>query len=139
MQPLKFSLKSSRFHAALVLFFYLGAIAVLFVLSLPWWMLLVLNALCLISLVFTLYKQVFHLSEKSIIRFWHAADDCWALEDRMGHIHYAKLASDSICTLYFVLLNFRDQARKLHSRISIVILPDSLSKDEFRQLRVCLK
>lgn len=137
MQSPKFSLRSSRIHTALVLFFYLGAIAVLFII--PWWASLILSILCLIHLVFILNTKVFHRSKKSIIRFWHAADDCWVLEDRAGHIYYAKLANNSICTLYFALLNFHDKTRKLCFRASILILPDSLASDEFRQLRVGLK
>ena len=69
----------------------------------------------------------------------YTAEGDWQLRFADGQVHDAELLPSStvhpkVTTLNFVL---RGQSR-FRTRRSVVILPDSISKDDFRRLRVLL-
>ena len=129
-----FRLKSSYYLGILLLIIHGGAIACLCFLPWPWWTKLLLALAVLISFV-TLFRQHALLSHPhSVIEFWQANAGRWQLRNNLAEITTAKLADNSICTRYFVLLNF-DCLKQRSRRISVLVLSDSLNVHDFRQLR----
>ncbi len=133
---MKFVLKPSKYLVTIYLLIHLGAIAILLLLPLAIWIKLLLFTFCVASLTFNLRQQALRLSARSIVNFWQTSSGLWSLQDRQGRILSANLQGDSICTLYFVLLNFR---LSRWQRRSVIILPDAIHQDDLRRLRVLLR
>lgn len=134
--PIKFEVKSSWWLTIIYLFIHLGAMVVLFFLALPLPIQGAMLGLCVLSLVFCLYRQAWRLSKQSIVKFWYTGERHWNLQDRQGQELSARLKGDSICTLHFVLLNFSIKSR--WRSCSVIILPDAMQPDDLRRLRVLL-
>lgn len=130
-----FRLKPSHYLAVLLLIIHGGALACLWILAWPWWTKLLLALACLMSFV-TLFRQHVLLNNpRSIVEFWQQSGGHWQLRDNLAELKTAKLADNSICTRYFVLLNFNGLNKQQASRISVLVFADSLSEQDFRCLR----
>jgi len=129
-----FRLRSSYYLAILLLIVHGGAIACLCFLPWPWWTKLILASACLLSFVKLFHQHALLSSPRSIIEFWQPNAGYWQLRDNSAEIKAAKLSDNSICTQYFVLLNF-DCPKYRPRHISVLILSDSLDVQDFRQLR----
>ncbi|MES2142246.1 MAG: protein YgfX [Pseudomonadota bacterium] len=128
-----FRLRSSYYLAVLLFILHGGALACLWILVWPWWTKLLLALACLMSFI-ALFRQYVLLSNaRSVVEFWQQ-NGFWQVRDNLAEIKTVKLADNSICTRYFVLLNFHCR-KKRHSRISVLVLPDSLTDQDFRRLR----
>lgn len=128
-----YRLKSSYYLAIFLLIVHGGAIACLCFLPWPWWTRLLLSLACLMSFVTLFCQHVLLNNPHSIIEFWQQSSGCWQLRNNLGEVSKLSLANDSICTRYFVLLNFVSLGKK-KSKISLVLLPDSLNSKDFRRL-----
>jgi hypothetical protein len=131
-----FRLRSSYYLATLLFIIHGGAMACLYILPWPWWTKLLLALACLMSFVILFRQHVLLNDPYAIVEFWQQNSGYWQLKNNLAQIKTAKLADNSICTRYFVLLNFNclnKQRRK--QTISVVVLADSLNVQEFRQLR----
>ncbi len=129
-----YRLKPSYYLAILLLVVHGGAIACLCFLPWPWWTKFLLSLACLMSFVTLFCQQVLLNNPRSVIEFWRHSSNCWQLRDNLGEISTQQLADNSICTRYFVLLNFVALNKK-KTRISLVLFPDSLDFKDFKQLR----
>lgn len=129
-----YRLKSSYYLAIFLLVVHGGAIACLCFLSWPWWTRLLLSLACLMSFVTLFCQHVLLNNPHSVIEFWQQSSGCWQLRNNLGQVSMLSLANDSICTRYFVLLNFVTLGKK-KNKISIVLLSDSLHSKDFRRLR----
>lgn len=129
-----YRLKSSYYLAIFLLVVHGGAIACLCFLSWPWWTRLLLSLACLMSFVTLFCQHVLLNNPHSVIEFWQQSSGCWQLRNNLGEVSMLNLANDSICTRYFVLLNFVTLGKK-KNKISIVLLSDSLHSKDFRRLR----
>lgn len=130
-----FRLKPSNYLAILLLIIHGGAIACLWILAWPWWTKLLLALACLMSFV-TLFRQHVLLNNpRSVVEFWQQSAGHWQLKDNLAELKTAKLADNSICTRYFVLLNFNCLNKQHASRISVLVFSDSLDEKNFRRLR----
>lgn len=128
-----YRLKPSYYLAILLLVIHGGAIACLCFLPWPWWTKLLLSLACLMSFVTLFCQHVLLNNPRSVIEFWQDTH-CWQLRNNRGEVSRLNLADDSMCTRYFVLLNFTALNKK-KKKISLIILPDSLNAKDFRQLR----
>ncbi|MBB1126856.1 hypothetical protein HUK38_11550 [Thiospirillum jenense] len=94
-----------------------------------------LTALIIASAWWTLRYQVFFYMPWSIIKIGWTGQD-WQLELSNGAIVPAQLLPSTIMTVPLVLLHFRCGR---WCRRSLILCPDSLGKDELRQLRFWLR
>lgn len=134
----RYELKRSLYLLFLLLVVHLGAIATLGLYPISWWMGFIVSGYCLFSLGWSLdTHHWFNLRSSPMIRFWQNHDGTWTLEARNGKIFFAKLIGDSVSTLALVVLHFKLLEKR--KKISVIILPDTLQKDEFRRLRVQLR
>lgn len=129
-----YRLKSSYYLAIFLLVVHGGAIACLCFLPWPWWTKLLLSLACLMSFVTLFCQHVLLNNPHSVIEFWQQASGSWQLTNNLGERTVFSLANDSICTRYFVLLNFVSLGKK-KNKISLILLPDSLNSKDFRRLR----
>jgi hypothetical protein len=134
-----FRLKPSYYLAILLLIIHGGAIACLWLLPWPWWTKFLLVLAALMSFITLFCQHVLLNNPRSIVEFWQQNGGHWQLRDNLSEVKTAKLADNSICTRYFVLLNFNYLGKQHVPRSSILVLSDSLTEHDFRQLRRQLK
>lgn len=112
-----------------------GALLLL-LLMLPLWTRLMLAALVLSSLVYYLRRDAWLRAPDSCIGLVLQGDDA-ILNLRNGAQLRGEIAPDSLVTPLLTVLNV--SLPELRATRSVVMLPDSMAADVFRQLRVWLK
>ena len=132
----QFKLQPSRYLAAVLIAAHGSAIAVLVPLALPVWAKAALAIVILFSLAYHLRRDAL-LSSKSAVMALMLEDDWAVLTLRGGDQLAGQMLRDSLVTPYITVLNVLPQGARLAR--SVVILPDSLDAESFRQLRVWLK
>jgi toxin CptA len=130
----QFELQPSRYLAAMLIAAHGITLAALFPLGLPVWA--TLAFLLLINLGYQL-RQAAWLSSQSASVALTLDGDQIILTTRDGEQLAGRIVRDSLVTSHLTVLNVLPQGARF-SR-SVVILPDSLDAESFRQLRVWLK
>ena len=130
-----FSLKSSYYLAVFLLIIHGAAIACLCFLAWPWWTTVLLALACLMSFVALFRQHVLLINPHSVIEFWQQNLDHWQFRDNLSIVKTVRIADSSICTRYFVLLDFLSLDKLRPTRKIVLILADSLDSKAFRQLR----
>ena len=132
----QFKLQPSRYLAAMLIAAHGVALAVLFPLTLPGWAKAALALPVLFSLVYHLWRDAW-LSAPSANVALMPEDEQVMLTTRGGEQLAGKILRDSLVTPFITILNVLPQGA-FFAR-SIVILPDSMDAESFRELRVWLK
>ena len=112
------------------------ALAILAPLALPLWSRTLLASLVLVSLLYHLWHDAWLLalsSNKTLL----LDGDMILLVARNGDQVTARVLADSLVTPFITVLNLLPQGSYLAR--SVIILPDSLDAESFRQLRVRLR
>jgi hypothetical protein len=112
---------------------YIFILYALFILSfvfsvLPKNILVILILICLINFFLSLKNQ----SQWKMIS-WDK-DNGWKIYNKYFHSYQIKLLRDSHCSRFLVILNFL----KENKRMSLIVLPDSMTKENFKRLRIYL-
>ena len=132
----QFNLQPSIYFAIAVVVSHGAALAVLAPLALPIWAKILLASLVLISLLYHVWHDAWLLalsSNKTLL----LDGDMILLVARNGDQVTARVLADSLVTPYITVLNVLPQGSYLAR--SVIILPDSLDAESFRQLRVWLR
>lgn len=132
----QFKLQPSRYLAAVLVAAHGAALALLFPLVLPLWAKAALAMVIIFSLVYHLRRDAW-LSSKISAMTLILEKESIVLELRGGDQLAGQVLRDSLVTPYITVLNILPQGARLAH--SVVILPDSLDAESFRQLRVWLK
>lgn len=112
------------------------AFTILIPLALPLWAKILLTLLVLVSMLYHLWHDAWLLalsSNKTLL----LDGDRVLLVARNGNQITARILADSLVTPFITVLNVLPQGSYLARRI--IILPDSLDAESFRQLRVWLR
>jgi toxin CptA len=132
----KFNLQPSIYFTIALVASHGVALAVLVPLALPLWARTLLALLVLISLLYHVWHDAWLLalsSNKTLL----LDGDMILLVARNGDQMTARVLVDSLVTPYITVLNVLPQGSYLAR--SVIILPDSLDTESFRQLRVWLR
>lgn len=131
-----FILHPSRLLFAVLLSVYSLAIFICFVIFKPLWLAVLLSALLLCAFVYYVCRDVALILPSSCIKLRPDADSIKMIT-RNGNEMSCQLARDSLVTSALTILNFlpTDSTRGR----SVVIFPDSMDKEAFREIRVQLK
>lgn len=131
-----FKLRSSRFLVFLILFLSVIPLVSLCMLPLPVFVLFVLTAMLLSWGGYCLLLDANLHSKHSCIAFRLEDDDGIVLLLRNGRHVAGRVLQGSLVTPYLVILNIALSDR--YGVRSIMVLPDTMSADSFRRLRVML-
>src|ERR1700722_17543578 len=102
MHPNKvFELSFSLYGLLVLAMLHLGAILIIRVIGLPWWVKLLLVIMVIINFVHISSRQIFRSTKKAIINLKTCTQNTWLLQNREGVFISAVLRGESICTLYF--------------------------------------
>ena len=132
----QFNLQPSIYFTIALVVSHGIALAVLVPITLPLWARILLAALVLVSMLYHLWHDAWLLalsSNKTLL----LDGDSVLLVARNGDQVTARILADSLVTPFISVLNVLPQGAYLAR--SIIILPDSLDAESFRQLRVWLK
>ena len=132
----QFDLKPSRYLAATLVLALSGTLALLWILSPPWWVILLVTAALLGSAFYYLRHDAFLSMQSSYIKLQLEADQI-TVTARNGQSWTGHVLHDSFITPAITLVNILPQGA--HFSRSVIILPDSLDADSFRELRVWMK
>lgn len=131
----QFNLQPSIYFTIALVASHGVALAVLVPLALPLWAKILLALLVIISLLYHVWHDAWLLalsSNKTLL----LDGDMVQLVARNGDQVTARVLADSLVTPYITVLNVLPQGSNLAR--SVIILPDSLDAESFRQLRVWL-
>jgi len=132
----QFDLKPSRYLAAILVLALSGILALLWILSPPWWVIWPTTAALLGSAFYYLRHDAFLLMQSSYVQLQLEAEQI-TVTARNGQSWTGHVLHDSFITPSLTLLNILPQGA--HFSRSVIILPDSLDPDSFRELRVWMK
>ncbi len=131
-----FRLHSSGIFSALLLFAYALAIAIVFLLPVIAWFKIALCLLLSASLSYHLMRDAWLLFSASCVAIRFEGGDV-TLVTRAGREISGNLARSSVVTPLLTVLNVLPAGKK--GMRSVVIFPDSMNGERFRELRVLLK
>ena len=127
---LQINLRPSRYLLTFILISHSGALVLLFLLPMPWW----LSLLMAVAVLFSLYRQwLLHVRGYQSLR-WDSLDQWWLVEQDGDELS-AQLLPGSYVHPLMMVLRFRVD----HRVRSLVLLADSGDGDLLRRLRVRLK
>lgn len=132
----QFKLQPSRYLAAVLVVVHGSALAVLFPLTLPVWAKTALAIVILFSLAYHLRRDAL-LSSRIAVMALLLEEEQAVLTLRRGDQLAGQILRNTLVTPFITVLNVLPQGA--HLARSVVILPDSLDAETFRQLRVRLK
>jgi len=132
----QFYLRPSRYLAGVLVAALSAAFVLLFLMPLPWWVQLAASAALLISAVYYLRHDAYLSMQTSNVRLQMDAGQV-TITRRNGQSWSGLVLHDSFITPQMVILNVLPEGAYFSH--SVIILPDSLDKDSFRQLRVLMK
>jgi hypothetical protein len=132
----QFKFQPSYYFAAMLVAAHGVTLAALFPLAFPIWAKTALAFFVLLSLGYHLRREAW-LSAPSSTTALMLEGDQVVLTTRNGEQLSGKILRDSLVTPYLTVLNVLPRGARMAR--SVIILPDSLDTESFRQLRVWLK
>jgi hypothetical protein len=136
ISPPNIALKPSWIWSVFLLLMHIGAVFCILFLAIPNLIKILLVLFCILSFSYWFRQQVILKNKNSIVKLWQERDGEWSLLNYAGQTLRAQLRGDSVVTRYWVLLNFNLIEKR--KRISVMLCPDALPTNTFRQLRVWL-
>ena len=134
---LRLSLKSSRFLAIGLMLGHLAAIGCVAIVPLPLWLKLLLSGTLVASLIHTLTRHAWRIRASSIVELQCDRDGLAVIHMRSGEEREARVLGSSFVASYLTIVLLKPSTSRRVS--AILILPDTLEPELFRQLRVWLK
>lgn len=132
----QFNFQPSLYLATALIAMHGAALAALLSLAWPFWTQVALVFLLLANMLHHLWRNAWLSAPSSDVTLLLDGDRI-VLTSRGGEQVAGKVMPDSLITPLLTVLNVLPQDAYLAR--SVIILPDSLDAESFRQLRVCLK
>ncbi len=101
----------------------------------PWWLKILSTSICICSFIFVMRQYVWLSTSSAVVKVMLKPDERWELVRRSGLVEAVALQGDTIIAPFGIILNFK----KERSNTSILICPDSVAGEQFRQLCVQLR
>jgi len=134
---LRLPLKSSRYLTAGLTLGHLAAIRCVAIVPIPLWLKLLLGVLLAASLVQSLTREAWRIRSSSIIELQCEREGGALFKTRSGNECEVRVLGSSFVASYLTIVLLKPNASR---RVrAVVILPDALEPELFRQLRVWLK
>lgn len=134
---LRLALKPSRQLSAWLLFGHIAAAVCVLIVAMPLWLQALLAMALLLNLIYTLTYQAWRRWPTSIVGLLFERDGEVRVEYRNGTVRAARVLGSSFVAPYLTIILLKPDQRWLTS--AVVILPDAVEPELYRQLRVWLK
>jgi len=133
---LKSNLRPSWTLAAILAAAHGAAIAAVVVVEMPPWLTFVAIAALFANLVLELRHALLRMPD-AIVGIEISSDDVLSVQTRRGEWLESEVLGSSYVVSFLAILNLRETASRKSRRV--VVLPDSMAAEDFRQLRVWLR
>ena len=134
---LRLSLKPSPYLAIGLTLGHLVALGCAVIVPLALWLKLILSGMLVASLIHTLTLHAWRSRASSIIALQCDRDGLAVIQMRSGEEREARVLGSSFVASYLTIVLLKpNMSRRVHA---LVVLPDMLEAELFRQLRVWLK
>ena len=130
-------LQSSKAFAALLVFMHLLSLVLVWFIPIPLWFKVLISPALLVSVAFHLKRDALLTSKDSIMALQVHSDCQCEIQNRAGQWKDVELLGTSFVAPYLTVLNFKIADTRMTKHI--VIFPDAVDSEQFRQLRVLLK
>lgn len=130
-------LRPSWILAALLTAAHGAAIAIIVVVDMPPWLKLVAMAALALNFLFDIRRTALLLMPESVTAIEIAADDTLSIQTRRGEWIECEVLGNTYVVSFLTVLNLRERENGAVRRV--VILPDSMEREDFRRLRVWLR
>lgn len=134
---LRLALAPSRRLSAWLLAGHAAAAVCVYIVTIPLWLKGLLALMLLFNLTYTVTHQAWRRWPSSIVALQFERDGGVIMECRNGGVHEAQILGSSFVSPYLTIVLLKPIAR-WRTR-AVVILPDAVAPELFRQLRVWLK
>lgn len=129
---LKFSIKLMLFFIAI----HLCATLAIWSSFAPLWLKVSLTGICLCSFIYVTCQYVWLNASRAVVKVVLTPDQKWELVHGTGVVESVTLRGDTFISPFGIILNFK---KTRNSRASVLICPDSVVGEQFRQLCVRLR
>ena len=134
---LRLPLKASRYLATGLILGHLAAAGCVVLVPLPLWLKLLLSAILAASLIQCLVREAWRMGSSSIVELQCEREGGALIKTRSGKEWEGRVLGSSFVATYLTIVVLKPNASR---RVrAVVILPDALEPELFRQLRVWLK
>lgn len=130
-------LRPSRQVAALLLLMHGALMLAILMIHIAWWFNLAGGVVVVLSFVHAFRRHVSLLSPQSILELSEDGKGQWTLKTRSGQDVKAHLKSNSVSTNFILVMNFKEDKKSLTH--TVLVCPDSISKDNYRRTKLCLE
>ena len=134
---LKIDIMPSGMLATILGSVHLFNLALLWVVPFPLWVKLAFSTIIMGSAIYSIKRNALLAFQESIIAFQLDSDCKCEIQKRGGKWVEAELLGTSFVAPYLTLLNLKFPGKRFTQHI--IILPDAVDTELFRQLRVLLK
>ena len=134
---LRLALKPSRQLSAWLLFGHITAAVCVLIVAMPLLLQALLAIVLLLNLIYAMTYQAWRRWPTSIVGLLFERDGGVRVEYRNGTVRAARVLGSSFVAPYLTIVLLKPDQRWLTS--TVVILPDTVEPELFRQLRVWLK
>ncbi len=134
---LRLSLKSSRQLAAGLVLGHLAAVGCVAIVPLPLWLKILLSVILVANLIQSLTREAWRMWPSSIVELQCEREGGALIKTRNGKAWEARVLGSSFVASYLTIVLLKPNTSR-RAR-AVVILPDALEPELFRQLRVWLK
>jgi toxin CptA len=134
---LRLTLKPSPQLSTWLLFSHLTAVLCVLIVAMPRWLQALLTLTLLCNLIYTVSYQALRRWSTSIVGLQFERDGAVFVEYRNGAVRAARVLGSSFVAPYLTIVLLKPEQRWLTR--AVVIVPDAVEPDLFRQLRVWLK
>ena len=134
---LTIAIKPSRMLAAILAIMHLLSLALVWIMPFSIWASVTISVMIMISAYHSFERDVLLRLQESIIALQLHSDCRCELQVRQGDWVGASLLGTTFVTPFLTVLNFKLLEQRFARHV--VLLPDSLDNEQFRQLRVLLK
>lgn len=134
---LRLSLKASPYLATGLTLGHLAALGCVLIVPLALWLKLLLSGTLVASLIHTLTLHAWRIRASSVIALQCDRDGLALIQMRSGEEREAQVLGSSFVASYLTIVLFKpNTSRRVRA---LLVLPDMLEAELFRQLRVWLK
>ncbi|TCV90214.1 protein YgfX [Sulfurirhabdus autotrophica] len=134
---LNINLKQSRILALMLLFMHSFCILLVWLMPLPFWVKLTGSLILIVSAAFYLQRDALLTFPQSIVALQVDSDCRSEIQSKQGDRITAELMGTSFVAPYLTVLNFKTAEKRFAQHV--VIFPDAINREDFRQLRVLLR
>jgi toxin CptA len=132
--PIRLEIGRSLWLSAILLLSHAGALWLLMLMPLLWWLAAILTGALAYSLLCGLSLHALRIGKQTIVELVWDTQGRWTLRSAGGQNIPARLSAGSYVSPYLVLLNF--VTGRWWQRHTLVLLPDAVDAGSFRRLRV---